>query len=391
MNWEALGAVGEAMGGTGVVLTLLYLAIQVRQHTAEMRAQASESVAENLREWLRPMIEDPELSRIFRTGAEGWDHFPPDDKARFFHMTFVWLKTIEAAHYQFSRGRLDPEVWRGSEAVVTSYLRGPGIRAYWSLRRDGFSAAFRAYVDSVPLDGPHFPRVGEVTGEAELPVTREAGAAQPTGAAPVLEGASLGPDGREFFPGDVLLNGGVGLAARDPAVGVLGHPHRPPSGRHEDHHTQDHPDHRNQGQEEDLRDRDLLLSLFPVEPPHDPGCRQETHHGGEDQAEEGFRDNIPIRQVAEEAQGPHAQDEGDHHDLGDPALEEGVQDLRRACEDASLGSGGIRAPGQGLRHEGGAGPLRGLLGEAAFQDAGEVGVNVGAKGGQGNGVGVEVR
>jgi len=171
MNWEALGAVGEAVGGTGVVLTLLYLAIQVRQHTAEMRSQASESVAGNLREWLRPMIEDPELSRIFRTGAEGWERFPPDDKARFFHMTFVWLKTIEAAHYQFTRGRLDPEVWRGWEAVVTSYLRGPGIRAYWAQRRYGFSLAFRAYVDSVPLDGPHFARVGEITGETRGPGT----------------------------------------------------------------------------------------------------------------------------------------------------------------------------------------------------------------------------
>jgi hypothetical protein len=165
MSWEALGAIGEAMGGAGVVLTLLYLAIQVRQHTAEMRSQASESVAENLREWLMPMIEDPELSRIFRMGAEGWDHFAPDDKARFFHMAFVWLKTIEAAHYQFVRGRLDPEVWKGWEAVVTSYLRGPGIQGYWCQRRQGFSASFQAYVDSVPRDGIHFPRVGEITGE----------------------------------------------------------------------------------------------------------------------------------------------------------------------------------------------------------------------------------
>jgi hypothetical protein len=225
MNWEALGAVGEAMGGTGVVLTLLYLAIQVRQHTAEMRAQASESVAENLREWLRPMIEDPGLSRIFRTGAEGWEHFPPDDKARFFHMTFVWLKTIEAAHYQFSGGRLDPEVWRGWEAVVNSYLRGPGIRAYWAQRRDGFSSAFRAYVDSVPLDGPHFPRVGEVTGEAGVLGSGPSGSVPSAGEEPLAGGEPL-PEaaGLVLDGGELLLMDAGKVPELEPHAG---HPRQP--------------------------------------------------------------------------------------------------------------------------------------------------------------------
>jgi len=166
MNWQAIGAMGEALGGVGVILTLLYLAVQVRHYAAEMRAAAFESAAENLREWLLPMIRDPEVSRIFRTGVEGWDGFNPDDKARFFHIAFVWLKTIEGAHYQYARGRMDPEVWKGWEAVVTSYLRGPGLRAYWETRRDGFARAFREYVDGISFDGPHFPRVGELTGEA---------------------------------------------------------------------------------------------------------------------------------------------------------------------------------------------------------------------------------
>jgi hypothetical protein len=168
MNWQAVGAIGEMIGGTGVIVTLLYLAVQVRHNTAEMRAAASESVAENLREWLLPMIRDPEISRIFRTGVEGWEHFGPDQKARFFHIAFVWLKTIEAAHYQFIRGRLDPEVWKGWEAVVISYLLGPGIQAYWCRRREGFSLTFQAYVEALPLGGPHFERVGELTGDAVL-------------------------------------------------------------------------------------------------------------------------------------------------------------------------------------------------------------------------------
>ena len=34
MNWEAIGSIGEAVGSAFVLISLLYLAVQVRQNTA---------------------------------------------------------------------------------------------------------------------------------------------------------------------------------------------------------------------------------------------------------------------------------------------------------------------------------------------------------------------
>lgn len=39
MNWEAAGAIGEMVGSAAVLVTLIYLAIQVRQNTRHVRAQ----------------------------------------------------------------------------------------------------------------------------------------------------------------------------------------------------------------------------------------------------------------------------------------------------------------------------------------------------------------
>ena len=39
MNWEALGATGEVLGAAGVIITLVYLSLQVRQNTRHVRAQ----------------------------------------------------------------------------------------------------------------------------------------------------------------------------------------------------------------------------------------------------------------------------------------------------------------------------------------------------------------
>jgi len=37
MNWEAIGALADLIGGAGVILTLVYLAVQVKQNTQSMR------------------------------------------------------------------------------------------------------------------------------------------------------------------------------------------------------------------------------------------------------------------------------------------------------------------------------------------------------------------
>jgi hypothetical protein len=37
MNWDAIGAIGEVVGALGVVVTLAYLAIQIRQNTDSAR------------------------------------------------------------------------------------------------------------------------------------------------------------------------------------------------------------------------------------------------------------------------------------------------------------------------------------------------------------------
>jgi len=44
MNWEAVGAVGEILGAIAVLITLGYLAVQIRQNTRAMKTSALSSL-----------------------------------------------------------------------------------------------------------------------------------------------------------------------------------------------------------------------------------------------------------------------------------------------------------------------------------------------------------
>ena len=49
MNWEAIGAVGEILGALLVGVTLIYLAVQLRQNTRATRAATLQEIQRDLR------------------------------------------------------------------------------------------------------------------------------------------------------------------------------------------------------------------------------------------------------------------------------------------------------------------------------------------------------
>ena len=48
MDWDAIGALAELLGAVAVVVSLGYLAVQIRSNTRQLRFVASQSVAESL-------------------------------------------------------------------------------------------------------------------------------------------------------------------------------------------------------------------------------------------------------------------------------------------------------------------------------------------------------
>jgi len=48
MNWTAIGAVGEILGAVAVIVSLIYLAVQVRHNTESLRVQTLQNVMDRV-------------------------------------------------------------------------------------------------------------------------------------------------------------------------------------------------------------------------------------------------------------------------------------------------------------------------------------------------------
>ena len=83
MNWEALGAIGEVVGAAGVIVTLGYLAIQIRQNAQSVRASAFQEAIRDAAQITDELSHDAELTRIWFAGQHDFEALTGEERRRF--------------------------------------------------------------------------------------------------------------------------------------------------------------------------------------------------------------------------------------------------------------------------------------------------------------------
>ena len=68
MNWEAIGAIGEVVGATAVFVSLLYLALQIRNSRRSDQIVAAAGAASAVQYWIAQIVRDEALYDLYRRG-----------------------------------------------------------------------------------------------------------------------------------------------------------------------------------------------------------------------------------------------------------------------------------------------------------------------------------
>lgn len=71
MNWDAIGAIGEIIGAAAVLVTLIYLALQVRQARRMQLAESIRATRAERREFFTSLRDSPFIPEILEKKANG--------------------------------------------------------------------------------------------------------------------------------------------------------------------------------------------------------------------------------------------------------------------------------------------------------------------------------
>ena len=165
MDWDAIGAIGEVIGGVAVIASLIYLAIQVRVNSDQVERNTKAQVA--LTEFssderaqqkgfvytatcLRGQpqggyLPADEIGQLVYRGNLGQE-LPELDAMRYRE----WVRSLMGSHQTFflaySEGLESEAMWNYWKRTFSQLLSMPGFAAAWKELEPLSDEEFRAYI-----------------------------------------------------------------------------------------------------------------------------------------------------------------------------------------------------------------------------------------------------
>ncbi|MEQ8694008.1 MAG: hypothetical protein RIC85_01610 [Gammaproteobacteria bacterium] len=152
MSWDAVAAIAEAAGAIGVLISIIYLASQVKQNTEESRINRSQNLVMANADVNALIADSPELAKIMRVGMLDFDALAEDEKFRFSVLYFSFMTKNDFGFHQWQEGKLDARYWKRTEFELRTYLPLAGSLAWWQRDKSRFSEELVEYVDALIAD-----------------------------------------------------------------------------------------------------------------------------------------------------------------------------------------------------------------------------------------------
>jgi hypothetical protein len=147
VSWDALGAVGEIIGAAAVVVSLLYLAGQVRYNSSQIRHAAAQAVLDKLNGLIGQLAFSVGAGDVWTRGLSGLDALTDDEEmVRFSSMMLQAFWAYEEVYHYRQAGLLEDWAWIHAKAPIEHFMRTPGFQQWWRIRADWFGEEFRAFM-----------------------------------------------------------------------------------------------------------------------------------------------------------------------------------------------------------------------------------------------------
>lgn len=158
MNWDAIGAIGEAIGAIGVIATLVYLAAQIRQNSHVVRSATRQAVSTAQADIGLQLA----TSRELRAAAAPWlldaDSATAPDAQLVQMRDDMFLRGVlrmfENQYHQNKDGVFEDEMWAGYLENMRRIFLVPAFRDFWEVYRALYSTDLSAFVDAQIREGP---------------------------------------------------------------------------------------------------------------------------------------------------------------------------------------------------------------------------------------------
>jgi hypothetical protein len=146
MDLETPARVADIVSGLAVVVSLVYLGLQVRQNTRALRAATYNAVTANSVAILAPMYANAEFTEYLDRMQSRPESATSADKLRFHLNMLTAFRHWDNLYYQHRHGMLEPEMWQGYDRTMTGWVANAAWREWFQDNARLFSDSLQSLV-----------------------------------------------------------------------------------------------------------------------------------------------------------------------------------------------------------------------------------------------------
>jgi hypothetical protein len=154
MDLNDLGNIGEFVGAVGVVASLIYLAIQIRQNTAQMvqnnetlHMSALESNLESANRIREIFILNPDIAKLYIEGLNRYSELDPSQRFRFAMLLRNIFGALQAGYIRHLKFGSDPTEFENNIEMIDNMLSSPGIREWLKRNQSDWRPEFLGLIN----------------------------------------------------------------------------------------------------------------------------------------------------------------------------------------------------------------------------------------------------
>ena len=149
---QLLGNYGEFIGAIAIVITLVYLAIQVRQNTRMMRASIRQARSDSAVH-LYSVGATSVIAEIREKELRGEALTEVEEERMFLWNICIWRQQ-QTTFFQARDGLLDVQTGDEQSIIVRTLMRSPSTRRFWADPMRALDSRFVAWVDDAVRNLP---------------------------------------------------------------------------------------------------------------------------------------------------------------------------------------------------------------------------------------------
>ena len=148
MNWEMAASGAEIIGAIAVVISVVYLAIQVREQTRESMQAAITSAIDAFSDYEKLVATDASLASVLIRGEGSGKSLSPVEERRFDSLMSIEFAIYERWFTDSRRTGLGQEHNELMASMLKLRLVEPGVSDWWSNNHEWFPESYVNWVDA---------------------------------------------------------------------------------------------------------------------------------------------------------------------------------------------------------------------------------------------------